>query len=108
MKIRNVLIVSIAFLCAFCAQVFGQDTRGKKVIMKALEFPGGKEERENVIATPTLADIYASQGLTDRAFAVLRRLLERSPNRDEVVKKIHELERELATRPTGGDHGYDG
>jgi len=44
MKIRNVLIVSIAFLCAFCAQVFGQDTRGKKVIMKALEFPGGNKE----------------------------------------------------------------
>jgi tetratricopeptide (TPR) repeat protein len=63
---------------------------------------------EASIVTPTLADIYASQGLTERAINVLRRLLERASNKEDVLHRIKELEEELQTTKTGGDHGNDG
>ena len=44
MKIRSILVVTIAFLFTLCAQTFGLGITGKKVIMKSLELPGGNKE----------------------------------------------------------------
>ncbi|UCE19983.1 MAG: tetratricopeptide repeat protein [Gemmatimonadota bacterium] len=68
----------------------------------------GRTSPEASIVTPTLADIYASQGLTERAITVLRRLLERAPDKEDVLHRITELEEELKMTKTGGDHGNDG
>ncbi|MFQ6093636.1 MAG: tetratricopeptide repeat protein [bacterium] len=74
----------------------------------SLEPADAKEAQEDSIATATLAEIYASQGLTDRAINVLRRLLERNPNSEEVRNRIKELEKRLQMTQAGGDHGHDG
>ena len=44
------------------------------------------------IETPTMAELYASQGYFDRAVAVYRNLLVRSPNETQYRERIEELE----------------
>ena len=63
---------------------------------------------DDSIMTPTLAEIYASQGLTERAINVLRRLLKRAPDKEEVLHRIRELESELQLTQRRGDHGDNG
>jgi len=43
------------------------------------------------IETPTMAEIYASQGHFDRALAVYRRIIERHPNETQYRERIEEL-----------------
>ena len=62
---------------------------------------------EDPILTPTLADIYASQGLTERAINVLQRLLKSSIDKEFVLQRIRELEEELRMMHAGGDDGND-
>lgn len=45
------------------------------------------------IATSTLAEIYAQQGLHDRALEIYRRIARRSPDDARVAGRIAELER---------------
>lgn len=45
------------------------------------------------IATSTLAEIYAQQGLHDRALEIYRRIARRSPDDPRVAERIAELER---------------
>ncbi len=54
------------------------------------EPPGVPEVDE--IETPTMAELYASQGHFDRAVAVYRNLLVRSPNETQYRERIEELE----------------
>ena len=49
--------------------------------------------REPEIATGTLAEIYAQQGLYERALDVYRRIRRRRPDDPEIARKIAELER---------------
>ncbi len=44
------------------------------------------------LATRTLADIYLSQGYQDKALAILRKILERQPERDDIRARILEIE----------------
>ncbi|MBU2503187.1 tetratricopeptide repeat protein [bacterium] len=48
--------------------------------------PGGD------LATMTLVDIYLAQGYTDKALAVLRRMAAAAPHRDDVRRRLVELE----------------
>lgn len=48
------------------------------------------------IATSTLAEIYAQQGLHDRALEIYRRIARRSPDDARVAERIAELERARA------------
>jgi tetratricopeptide repeat protein len=54
------------------------------------------------LSTPTLAEIYASQGLLDKAVAVYRQILERDRHDDRARARLDELEKErsaAAARP---------
>ena len=64
--------------------------------------------QEDSILTPTLAEVYASQGLTDRAISVLRRLLEQDHHKEFARKRLRELEKQLQLAQAGGDHGHNG
>ena len=64
-------------------------------------------EHESIYTT-TLAEIYASQGLTERAIHILRRVLEHDPKQEEVLKRIQELEDTIQKLETGGDNGHNG
>jgi hypothetical protein len=44
------------------------------------------------IETPTMAELYASQGHFDKAVAVYRNLLARDPNETQYLERIEELE----------------
>jgi hypothetical protein len=48
------------------------------------------------IATSTLAEIYAQQGLLGRALSIYRRMLTRTPEDAEIVGRIQTLERRIA------------
>ena len=50
---------------------------------------------EEAIETPTMAALYASQGHLDRAVEVYRRLVEASPDDEELAGKLSSLEAEL-------------
>lgn len=50
------------------------------------------------LATKTLAEIYLAQGYRDKALAVLRQILTRHPDRDDVRAKIAEVEREIGVQ----------
>ncbi len=52
--------------------------------------PGGEE-----IATATLADVYAEQGLLERALGIYRRLLGEDPGNARIREKVELLERTL-------------
>ena len=43
--------------------------------------------------TPTLAEIYASQGLMSEAITVLKQILKREPEREEVRRRLDDLQR---------------
>ena len=45
----------------------------------------------DLLATETLADLYASQGFTDRAAAIYQRLLDEEPSRGEIRVKLTAL-----------------
>lgn len=47
------------------------------------------------IATSTLAEIYAQQGLLGRALAIYRRMLSRAPEDDTISKRIESLEQRI-------------
>lgn len=65
------------------------------------------------IATGTLAEIYAQQGLVERALEIYRRIARRAPDDERVASRIRELTRELEAangpslssedEPTAGD-----
>lgn len=48
------------------------------------------------IATSTLAEIYAQQGLLGRALSIYRRMLVRTPEDAEITGRIQSLERRIA------------
>jgi tetratricopeptide (TPR) repeat protein len=52
--------------------------------------PGASETQ--ALATKTLADIYLAQGYRDKALDVLRQILTRHPDREDVRRKIADLE----------------
>ena len=65
-----------------------------------------REERgaSEEIATSTLAEIYAQQGLLGRALAIYRRMQIRTPEDPTISDRIERLERRIAeagTEPTG-------
>ena len=59
--------------------------------------PAAAEEPDE-LATGTLAELYASQGHYDKAVAVYRHLLERTPSDDTLWQKLWDAER-LASQP---------
>ena len=71
--------------------------------------PEGSSERSagsesGEIATSTLAEIYAQQGLLGRALSIYRRMLSRTPEDAEISGRIQNLERRIAeTGPTSED-----
>lgn len=48
------------------------------------------------IATSTLAEIYAQQGLLGRALSIYRRMLTRTPDDSEIAGRIQSLEQRIA------------
>lgn len=58
------------------------------------ERPARAESGE--IATSTLAEIYAQQGLLGRALSIYRRMLTRSPDDSEIAGRILSLEQRIA------------
>lgn len=49
------------------------------------------ERDENLFATETLADLYASQGLTDQAASIYRQLLDEQPFNERIRRKLSAL-----------------
>lgn len=80
---------------------------------KASTFDSGLENgdvetsHQYSIYTTTLAEIYASQGLTQKAIEVLHRVLRRNPKEDDVQDRIHELEETLQKEVAGGSDGHN-
>jgi len=52
----------------------------------------GREDLPEVFLTGTLADIYLRQGHRHKALQILRRVLSRHPEREDVARRIAELE----------------
>lgn len=52
---------------------------------------GSDERDENLFATETLADLYASQGLTDQAASIYQRLLDEQPFNEKICGKLSAL-----------------
>lgn len=60
-------------------------------------------EESPEIATSTLAEIYAQQGLYDRALTIYRKLLGRNPEDEEIAARITELVQAAEeAEPAGG------
>lgn len=55
------------------------------------------------IATSTLAEIYAQQGLLGRALGIYRRMLARSPEDGEIAGRIDRLERQIEEAAEAGE-----
>jgi tetratricopeptide (TPR) repeat protein len=51
-----------------------------------------RDDEGDMVITETLAEIYASQGLHDRAVAVYRRLIEQHPGDDRLLARLADLE----------------
>jgi hypothetical protein len=62
------------------------------------ESPSERSARDESgeIATSTLAEIYAQQGLLSRALSIYRRMLIRAPDDAEIAGRIEKLERRIA------------
>ncbi len=54
--------------------------------------PDVRSAREDLLATETLADLYASQGFTERATAIYRQLLDQEPCREGIQTKLAALQ----------------
>lgn len=68
------------------------------------EGPSQRTSRESgEIATSTLAEIYAQQGLLGRALAIYRRIQARAPEDAEIAERIQRLERRVAEAGTEPD-----
>jgi hypothetical protein len=68
------------------------------------EGPSQRTSRESgEIATSTLAEIYAQQGLLGRALAIYRRIQARAPEDAEIAERIERLERRVAEAGTEPD-----
>ena len=52
---------------------------------------GSVERDENLFTTETLADLYASQGLTDQAASIYRQLLDEQPFNEKIRRKLSAL-----------------
>jgi tetratricopeptide (TPR) repeat protein len=52
---------------------------------------GSVERDENLFATETLADLYASQGLTDQAASIYRQLIDEQPFNEKIRGKLSAL-----------------
>ncbi len=90
----------------------GEDFEGEEITL------GGDDGvTTEEIATMTLAEIYASQGYTDRALRIYREVLRRQPDHADVRRKIEALEsrrtsevepgpepREVEAPPSDADH----
>jgi tetratricopeptide (TPR) repeat protein len=66
------------------------------------------EHRDDTISTATLAEIYASQGLTAKAIDMYRRILAFLPQRPDIIKRMVELEEQLQKEEQGGMNGNNG
>ncbi len=53
-----------------------------------------EDEADSQIATVTLAQIYTTQGLTQRAIDIYRQILEQDPDNEEIRGKLAVLERD--------------
>ena len=69
----------------------------------------GPESLGGEVVTETLADLYLSQGLFDRAAALYRRLLENQPGDARLEARLREAEEQLAgtARAEGGGPGWE-
>jgi len=56
---------------------------------------GEADDSSDLVITETLAEIYASQGLIDRAVSVYRRLVREHPEDDRLQVRLSELERSM-------------
>jgi 3-dehydroquinate dehydratase-2 len=61
---------------------------------------GPVEPRRDPLATETLADLYASQGLMDHAAAIYEQLLEHEPFREDIRAKLTALREKREPAPT--------
>ena len=79
----------------------GVETKDDREVAADLPAPRSGENERDLFATETLADMYASQGLTDRAAAIYQQLLHNEPSRDGVRAKLKALSkrRESAAPP---------
>jgi tetratricopeptide (TPR) repeat protein len=73
------------------------DLAGLFSARRPLEEHPDRDDPLSGIATLTLAEIYARQGLFARAVEVCERILERSPDDERAQSKLEEYRRELAT-----------
>ena len=53
------------------------------------------EEKDELIATETLAEIYSNQGLTQRAIETYRQILEQQPDNESIRNKLTYLEQHM-------------
>jgi tetratricopeptide (TPR) repeat protein len=73
--------------------------------------PGAEEEPvRRSLATRTLAEIYLAQGYRGKALAVLREILDRHPEREDIRERLEELAAEGVSGPqaAGGEEGAPG
>ncbi len=67
-------------------------SRGVTRDVPELPVSGSMQTAGDLFATETLADLYASQGLTDRAAAIYQQLLDNEPFRQEIRAKLRALQ----------------
>lgn len=67
-------------------------SRGGTRDVPELLVSGSMQTAGDLFATETLADLYASQGLTDRAAAIYQQLLDNEPFREEIRAKLTALQ----------------
>lgn len=67
-------------------------SRGGTRDVPELPVSDSMQTADDLFATETLADLYASQGLTDRAAAIYQQLLDNEPFREEIRAKLIALQ----------------
>ncbi len=55
------------------------------------------DEEEEPIPTATLAEIYAKQGLTDKAIKIYNEILDKNPGNSDIQERILELQKEAGS-----------